>query len=200
MVKRCAALTAFPAVLIYVAMWIGWTQNWLWLNGIDQWLLNAGQSAAVRLPSWSLAWDWLCTLLGPMAFRLIGAGVIVVLVIRRRHRAALFGFVTDHRPWPYAMVVGMGATLTGLLAMAFAHSYPVILLAAACVGLGSAVLHPEATRMARHAAAGQQPQYQQQQEETIHGQHLARNAARSAGAALSVPHGDGLRHPRWVSA
>lgn len=94
MVKRCAALTAFLAALIYVAMWIGWTQNWLWLNGIDQWLLNAGQSAAVRLPSWSLAWDWLCTLLGPMAFRLIGAGVIVVLLIRRRRRAALFVFVT----------------------------------------------------------------------------------------------------------
>lgn len=68
----------------------------------------------------------------------------------------LFGYVTDHRPWPYAMVLGMGATLTGLLAMAFAHSYPVILVAAALVGLGSAVFHPEATRMARHAAAGQQ--------------------------------------------
>ncbi|MFO1171788.1 MAG: MFS transporter [Hyphomicrobiaceae bacterium] len=68
----------------------------------------------------------------------------------------VFGFVTDHRPWPYAMVLGMGATLTGLLSMAFATTYPVILIAAACVGLGSAVFHPEATRMARHAAAGQQ--------------------------------------------
>jgi FSR family fosmidomycin resistance protein-like MFS transporter len=68
----------------------------------------------------------------------------------------LFGYVTDRWPWPYAMVLGMGATLTGLVAMAFAHSYPVILLAAACVGLGSAVFHPEATRMARHAAAGRQ--------------------------------------------
>lgn len=66
------------------------------------------------------------------------------------------GYLTDRRPWPYAMVLGMGATLTGLLGLAFAHSYPVILLSAAIVGLGSAVFHPEATRMARHAAAGQQ--------------------------------------------
>ena len=66
------------------------------------------------------------------------------------------GYLTDRRPWPYAMVLGMGATLTGLLGLAFAHSYPVILVSAATVGLGSAVFHPEATRMARHAAAGQQ--------------------------------------------
>jgi MFS transporter, FSR family, fosmidomycin resistance protein len=68
----------------------------------------------------------------------------------------LLGYITDKRPWPYAMVAGMGATLTGLLGLAFAQSYGMILLSAACVGLGSAVFHPEATRMARHAAAGQQ--------------------------------------------
>ncbi|MFA6964638.1 MFS transporter [Bosea sp. (in: a-proteobacteria)] len=68
----------------------------------------------------------------------------------------LLGYVTDKRPWPYAMVAGMGATLVGLLTLAFAASYPMVLLAAALVGLGSAVFHPEATRMARHAAAGRQ--------------------------------------------
>jgi FSR family fosmidomycin resistance protein-like MFS transporter len=68
----------------------------------------------------------------------------------------LLGFITDRKPWPYAMVAGMCATLSGLLALAFAHSYPMILVAAAMVGLGSAVFHPEATRIARHAAAGQQ--------------------------------------------
>ncbi len=68
----------------------------------------------------------------------------------------ILGYITDRRPWPYAMVLGMGATLTGLLGLAFAGSYGVILLSAAMVGLGSAVFHPEATRMARHAAAGQQ--------------------------------------------
>jgi FSR family fosmidomycin resistance protein-like MFS transporter len=68
----------------------------------------------------------------------------------------ILGHVTDKNPWPYAMVGGMASTLTGLLGLAFATSYGMILLAAALVGLGSAVFHPEATRMARHAAAGQQ--------------------------------------------
>jgi FSR family fosmidomycin resistance protein-like MFS transporter len=67
----------------------------------------------------------------------------------------VLGHVTDHRPWPYAMVAGMAATLSGLLGLAFAGNYPTVLVSAALVGLGSAVFHPEATRMARHAAAGQ---------------------------------------------
>ncbi|MFN3745217.1 MAG: MFS transporter [Hyphomicrobiaceae bacterium] len=68
----------------------------------------------------------------------------------------LLGHVTDHRPWPYAMVAGMGATLVGLFGLSFAPNYTLVLLSAAIIGLGSAVFHPEATRMARHAAAGQQ--------------------------------------------
>jgi FSR family fosmidomycin resistance protein-like MFS transporter len=68
----------------------------------------------------------------------------------------ILGFVTDKRPWPYAMVAGMASTLTGLFGLAFATSYGMVLISAAMIGLGSAVFHPEATRMARHAAAGQQ--------------------------------------------
>jgi FSR family fosmidomycin resistance protein-like MFS transporter len=68
----------------------------------------------------------------------------------------LLGYVTDKRPWPYAMVAGMASSLTGVLALAFAPTYEAILVAAALVGLGSAVFHPEATRMARHASAGRQ--------------------------------------------
>lgn len=68
----------------------------------------------------------------------------------------LLGYVTDKRPWPYAMVAGMCSTLTGLFGLAFAPNYAMVLVSAALVGLGSAVFHPEATRMARHAAAGQQ--------------------------------------------
>ena len=68
----------------------------------------------------------------------------------------ILGHLTDRRPWPYAMVVGMAASLLGLLLLAFAHSYGMVLIAAALVGVGSAVFHPEATRMARHAAAGRQ--------------------------------------------
>jgi FSR family fosmidomycin resistance protein-like MFS transporter len=68
----------------------------------------------------------------------------------------VLGYLTDRRPWPYAMVAGMGATFVGLLLLSYAHSYPVVLVAAGLIGLGSAVFHPEATRMARHAAAGRQ--------------------------------------------
>jgi FSR family fosmidomycin resistance protein-like MFS transporter len=67
----------------------------------------------------------------------------------------VIGFVSDHKPWPYAMVGGMAATLSGLLGLAFAGNYATVLVSAALVGFGSAVFHPEATRMARHAAAGQ---------------------------------------------
>jgi FSR family fosmidomycin resistance protein-like MFS transporter len=68
----------------------------------------------------------------------------------------LIGWATDKRPWPHAMVAGMGATLAGLLGLAYAPTYAMVLVSAGLVGLGSAVFHPEATRMARHAAAGRQ--------------------------------------------
>jgi MFS transporter, FSR family, fosmidomycin resistance protein len=68
----------------------------------------------------------------------------------------VLGHITDHRPWPYAMVAGMGSTLSGLIGLACAGNYAMVLVSAALVGIGSAVFHPEATRMARHAAAGQQ--------------------------------------------
>src|SRR5215510_3542865 len=68
----------------------------------------------------------------------------------------LLGFLTDHKPWPYAMVAGMAATLSGVVGLASAGNYAMVLVSVAMIGLGSAVFHPEATRMARHAAAGQQ--------------------------------------------
>src|SRR3954462_12953165 len=46
----------------------------------------------------------------------------------------LLGYLTDRRPWPYAMVAGMGATLLGLLGLSFASSYEMVLVAAALVG------------------------------------------------------------------
>src|SRR5262245_29363466 len=66
------------------------------------------------------------------------------------------GHVTDRRPWAYAMVAGMGSTLIGVVGLACARNYAMVLVSVALVGIGSAVFHPEATRMARHAAAGHQ--------------------------------------------
>ena len=66
----------------------------------------------------------------------------------------LIGLYTDRRPLPYSLPCGMVSTLIGLLLLAFAPSYAVLLLAAAFVGMGSAVFHPESSRIARLASGG----------------------------------------------
>lgn len=66
----------------------------------------------------------------------------------------LVGWYTDKHPAPYSMVAGMGFTLVGLIGLAYAGTYGLLLLAAACVGIGSSIFHPEATRMARNASGG----------------------------------------------
>ncbi|HLF09669.1 MAG TPA: MFS transporter [Gammaproteobacteria bacterium] len=67
----------------------------------------------------------------------------------------VIGLYTDHRPKPYSLAIGMGVTLIGLVLLSRAGSYAALLLAAALVGIGSAVLHPESSRVARMAAGGQ---------------------------------------------
>jgi MFS transporter, FSR family, fosmidomycin resistance protein len=67
----------------------------------------------------------------------------------------LVGFYTDRRPKPYSLAVGMAVTLCGLIVLSRADRLSVILLAAAMVGMGSAIFHPEASRLARLASGGQ---------------------------------------------
>ncbi len=64
------------------------------------------------------------------------------------------GFTTDRKPQPFALPIGMGCTLIGLLLLAFAGSYPILLVGAAMVGMGSSVFHPESSRVARLASGG----------------------------------------------
>jgi FSR family fosmidomycin resistance protein-like MFS transporter len=64
------------------------------------------------------------------------------------------GMVTDRRPQPFSLPVAMSCSLIGLLLLSVADSYPMILLAAALVGIGSSVFHPEASRVARMASGG----------------------------------------------
>jgi FSR family fosmidomycin resistance protein-like MFS transporter len=64
------------------------------------------------------------------------------------------GLYTDRKPQPYSLMLGMGFTLIGLLMMSRADSYPLILLSASLIGMGSSVFHPEASRVARMAAGG----------------------------------------------
>jgi FSR family fosmidomycin resistance protein-like MFS transporter len=64
------------------------------------------------------------------------------------------GMVTDRRPQPFSLPVAMSFSFVGLLLLAMAHSYPMILISAALVGIGSSVFHPEASRVARMASGG----------------------------------------------
>jgi FSR family fosmidomycin resistance protein-like MFS transporter len=64
------------------------------------------------------------------------------------------GYVTDRYPTPYSLVLGMGSSLIGLILIAFASSYASVLAAAALIGMGSSVFHPESSRVARLASGG----------------------------------------------
>ena len=66
----------------------------------------------------------------------------------------VIGHFTDRKAQPFSLAIGMGFTFFGLLLLSVAQQYPVILVAAALVGLGSAVFHPESARIARLASGG----------------------------------------------
>ncbi len=65
------------------------------------------------------------------------------------------GIVTDKRPQPFSLCVGMAFTLTGLLLLAHAAHFATLLIAAAIVGMGSSIFHPDSSRVARLASGGQ---------------------------------------------
>jgi MFS transporter, FSR family, fosmidomycin resistance protein len=67
----------------------------------------------------------------------------------------LVGHFTDRSHRPYSLAVGMGFTLVGLLILSRAPNYRTVLVAAALVGIGSSVFHPESSRVARMASGGQ---------------------------------------------
>ncbi|TEA79749.1 MFS transporter [Allopusillimonas ginsengisoli] len=67
----------------------------------------------------------------------------------------LIGAFTDKRPKPYSLPIGMSFTLLGLLLLSQAWNFPSIVAAAALIGMGSSVFHPESSRVARMASAGQ---------------------------------------------
>lgn len=66
----------------------------------------------------------------------------------------LIGYYTDKHPQPWSLPIGMGFTLSGLVLLAMANNFPMVLVAAALVGTGSSVFHPESSRVARMASGG----------------------------------------------
>ena len=67
----------------------------------------------------------------------------------------LIGHFTDKKPLPYILPFGPLFTALGLVLLATAHSYPALLVAAACIGIGSSIFHPDASRVSRLASGGQ---------------------------------------------
>src|SRR6266446_9693194 len=88
-----------------------------------------------------------------LSFAQIGLITLVTQVTSSLLQPAV-GLFADHRPQPYSLAIGMGATLVGLILLASAGSYTMLVVAAALVGVGSAVFHPEASRVARMASGG----------------------------------------------
>lgn len=66
----------------------------------------------------------------------------------------LVGLYTDKKPQPYSLAIGMGFTLIGLVSLSMAHTFPMVLVSVGLVGIGSAVFHPEASRLAYMASGG----------------------------------------------
>lgn len=65
------------------------------------------------------------------------------------------GLYADRRPMPYALAVGMCFTFAGIFMIAFAPTFGLLLIGAAVIGAGSAIFHPESSRVARIASGGQ---------------------------------------------
>jgi len=66
----------------------------------------------------------------------------------------MVGYYTDRHPKPFSLATGMGFTLVGLVCLSLASSFEMLLAAAALVGTGSSIFHPESSRVARMASGG----------------------------------------------
>ena len=104
------------------------------------------------------------------------------------------GFYTDKKPQPFSLAFGMCSTLIGLLLLSVAHNYMAILFAAALVGTGSAIFHPEASRVARMASGGR---YGSAQAFFQVGGNLGQALGPLLAAFIILPRGQGAI--AWVS-
>lgn len=66
----------------------------------------------------------------------------------------LVGIYTDKKPQPFSLAIGMGVTLIGLIAISFANSFALVLIAVALIGVGSSIFHPESSKIAYLASGG----------------------------------------------
>ncbi|WP_047337787.1 MFS transporter [Pseudomonas protegens] len=98
------------------------------------------------------------------------------------------GYYTDRRPQPFLLPAGMVCTLIGILMMSQVGSFPLILLAAALIGIGSSTFHPEASRVARLASGGR---YGLAQSSFQVGGNAGTAFGPLLAAAIIIPYGQG---------
>jgi MFS transporter, FSR family, fosmidomycin resistance protein len=98
----------------------------------------------------------------------------------------LVGHLTDQRPAPYALVLGMGMTAIGIVWLSSAGSFPMLLVGAGLMGIGSAIFHPESSRVARMASGGR---YGLAQSVFQVGGNVGSSLGPLIGAFLVVPRG-----------
>jgi FSR family fosmidomycin resistance protein-like MFS transporter len=125
------------------------------------------------------------TQVGLITFAFQGAGSLLQPII---------GNFTDRRPLPYSLPLGMCVTLAGLLLLSVAGSFGMIVTAAAMVGTGSAIFHPEASRLARLASGGRHGFAQSVFQV---GGNLGTALGPILAAAVVMSHGQG--HLAWFS-
>jgi len=92
---------------------------------------------------------------GPLGLDFVQIGIVtLVFQLTASILQPLIGLYTDKHPRPFSLPFGMAATFLGMLALAVAGGFAALLLAAALIGIGSSVFHPEASRVARLASGG----------------------------------------------
>ena len=91
----------------------------------------------------------------PLALDFVHIGIITLTFqLTASILQPMIGLYTDKHPQPFSLRFGMAATFVGMLVLALAGGFATMLLAAALIGIGSSVFHPEASRVARLAAGG----------------------------------------------
>jgi FSR family fosmidomycin resistance protein-like MFS transporter len=128
-----------------------------------------------------------------LSFMQIGA-ITLTNQITSSFLQPMVGYFSDKYPRPYGLVVGMCFTMTGLLLLSVAESFPLVLFSVAFVGVGSSVLHPESSKVARLASGGAKGMAQ-----SIFqiGGNVGRAIGPVAVALIVIPHGQGSI--RWFA-
>ena len=132
---------------------------------------------------------------GPLGLSFAQIGLItLVFQLTASLIQPFVGLYTDRHPQPYSLVAGACSTFAGIVLLATAHHFGVVLAAAALIGIGSSIFHPEASRVARLASGGRfglaQSIFQ-----------VGGNSGQALGpllvALIVVPHGQG--HAAWFA-